>query len=776
MSAPEQNIPETEKESDSDKHHHPSSDEFNNSLLENLQHEELKHKDYALEAVESKSTLDTDDGFRFNEGDIMAILMDDDEDLPVMTLRMWTMAICLAAFIGGVDAFFNMRFPTIHISVVVIQVITWPIGQAWYWIMPNWTLKLPRGYSISLNPGPFNYKEHTCIFVFCNVVISAGLVNNVIIEDTKYFKKNIGIGRQILFNLSCYLHSVALLGLFREIMITPAERVWPGVLSNIALFKTIYSRENPVVNGWRMSRWVFFVIVFLCSFVYYWFPDLIFPFFSTIGAWISWIRPDSHALSQVFGVKTGLGLFPLTLDWTQITSINNPLTTPFFAVASMFASFVFWIWIVVPGLYYQNHWETAHMPIMSNNIFDMQGKQYNFSRVVDSNWQLDKEKFLAYSPAFMPVAFLVSLALGIATFAALVVHTALKFKSEILDPYRNRSTHEDIFNKAVRKYKEFPKWVYIIWLLIALGLGFAFSEGWSDSPIDAGGYFVSVLIGTIMFVPLSLLEARANTTVSLQSFFEIVSANWYKGNSYNLLYFYTFGFSIIQHGMHMAQGAKMGHYMRVPPKYIMSVLFASAIWASLVSPSVSGYLLHHIHDICTDKARNNMVCRKQKTAFNTQSMWGLFGSEIFAPGGRYGWVLWFFLVGALVPIAHFAWCRFRPKTWVKRFDPILFFGGAELIPSVTGYNFSTWFVTAAIFNYFIHRKYTAWWRKYNLVSSIALDAGVAIAAILIYFCVVYTGASKHYHWWGTEVAKKGCDAKGCPHLSKKIPRPQHHTF
>ncbi|PSK79782.1 OPT family small oligopeptide transporter [Candidozyma auris] len=733
-------------------------------------------KDHALAAVESKERLTTDDGFKFNQGDIMAILMDDDAHLPSLTLRMWVMAICLAAFVAGVDSFFNMRFPTIGIGVVVIQVIAWPIGRLWYMIIPQWTVPLPFGLSFSLNPGPFNYKEHTCIFVFCNVVISAGLVNNLVIEDTKFFKKNIGIPRQILFNITCYLHSVSLVGLCRDIITTPAERVWPGVLSNIALFKSIYSRDNPVVHGWKMPRWIFFIIVFLCSFVYYWFPDLIFPFFSNIGAWISWIRPDSAALSQVFGVKTGLGLFPFTLDWTQITSINNPLTTPFFAVASMFFSFVFWIWIVMPGLYYQNHWETAHMPIMSNSVFDKNGKQYNFTRIVDSDWNLDKAKFDEYSQAFMPVAFLMSLALGIAVFAALVTHTILKFPSEIWGPWANRGKQDDIFNKAVRQYKEFPKWIYLVFLVISLGLGFAFSEGWDDSPIDAGGYFVSVLIGTIMFVPLSLLEARANTNISLASFFEIVSANWYKGNAYNLLYFYTFGFSIIQHAMHMAQGAKMAHYMRIPPKNVMFLLACSGIWASLVSPSVTGYLLHHIKDICTDNAKNNMVCRKQKTSFNSHTMWGLFGSEIFVPGGRYGWVLWFFLVGALVPIAHFFWCKFRPNTWVRRFDPILFFGGAAMIPGVTGYNFSTWFVTAAIFNYFIHRRYTSWWRKYNLVSSIALDSGVAIAAILIYFCVVYTGGSKNYKWWGTTVAKKGCDAKGCPHLSKKIPPQTKYDF
>lgn len=747
----------------------PEKEEKDPKNSVSLDEQSFGYGEQVLEAVQSKNSLSTDDGFKFNQGDVMAILMDGDDDMPAATLRMWVLAFGFGAFIAGVDSFFNMRFPTIGITVIVIQVLTWPLGKIWHWIIPDWRIPLPFGRGIRLNPGPFNYREHTCIFIFCNVVVSAGLVNNLVIEDFKFFKKNTGIGRQILFNLSCYIHSFALVGLFRGVMIKPADRVWPGVLSNIALFKSIYSKDNPIVHGWKIPRYAFFLIVFLCSFVYYWFPDLILPFFSTIGAWISWIRPDSAALSQVFGVKTGLGLFPLTLDWTQITSINNPLTTPFFAVASMFVSFVFWIWIVMPGLYYQNHWHTAHMPIMSNSIYDYHGKAYNYSKVVDHNWQLVPEKLEAYSPAFMPIAFLMSLALGIAVFAALVVHFCLQFYDEIYLPWKNRTSEDDIFNQAVKKYKEFPWWYYLLPLAIGLGLGFAFAEGWDDSPIDAGGYFVSVLIGSCIFVPLSLLEARANTTVSIQSFFEIVSANWYKGNAYTVLYFYSFGFSMVQHGMHMAQGAKMGHYMRVPPKIVMTVLFVAGIWASLVSPSVTGFILNHIHGVCTPNAKNNMVCRKQKTAFNTQVMWGLFGNKLFAPGGRYGWVLWFFLVGALVPIAHFAFCKWKPKSWVRRIDPVLFFAGAANIPGVTGYNFSCWFTTAAIFNYFIHKRYTSWWRKYNLVGSIGLDCGVAIAAILIYFCVVYTGGSKNYLWWGTEVSKKGCDAKGCPFKPGPLP-------
>nr|UJH94527.1 ST.14 [Starmerella bombicola] len=737
--------------------------------------ESEKNAEYLINVAGADSASETSENFaKFNQNDILAILpgSDDDDDLPASTWRMWVLAIVFGAVVAGTDAFFGMRFPSISISVVVILVVTWPLGQFLHLCMPAWQVKLPFGMGFNLNPGPFNYKEHACIFMFTNVVTSAGLVNNLVIEDTKFFEVNTGLGRQILFNISCYTISVALLGLFRDILVTPEDRVWPGVLSRIALFKAIYSRDNPVANGWKMTRWVFFLIIFLGSFTWYWFPDLILPFLSDIGAWISWIKPESATLSQVFGVKTGLGLFPLTFDWTQITSINNPLTTPMWAVASMFISFVFWIWIVMPGLYYQNQFETAHFPIMTNKVYTVDQKQYNFRNVVDSEFRLDMDKFRKYSPAMLPIAFLMNLALGIAVFAALVVHFALLFYDEVVVPWRLRNARKDRFNKALEKHKPWPLYLYAILFVIGLGLGFAFSEGWQPTPLDAGGFFVSVLIACCLYIPIALVEARANTLININSFFYIVAANWYKGQPVKLLYFYTFGFGIVQHAMHMAQSAKVGHYLSIRPKIYMTVLFFSGIWSALVSPSVTWFLLKHVKGICTDHAANNMTCRKQKTQFNTQGIWGLFGSHLFAPGGRYSWVLYFFLVGAVVALVHFILLKWR-KThkYAAAFDPILFFGGAENIPSVTGYNYSTWFVTAFLFNFVIHRKFTAWWRKYNLVTAIGMDVGVAITAIIVYFAIVYTGGTKHYNWWATEVASKGCDSKGCPHLNGPVPKP-----
>lgn len=700
----------------------------------------------------------------------MVPIQEDIKDVPVLTLRMWVLAFGLSCVISGVDAFFTMRFPTINISALVALVVSYPLGQLWYLILPQWSIPLPFGQRLSLNPGPFNQKEHACVHMFCQLSIKCGLIFNLVIEQGKFFKNNIGIPRFILFHLSSFMLSFGLAGTTRDILITPKRNVWPAALGSIALFKALHSSENHIANGWRLNRFRWLLIVFTAAFVWFWFPDLILPFLSTLGGWISWIKPSSATLSQVFGTKTGLGLFPLTLDWTQVTSLSEPLFTPFWALTMVFVSFVFWIWIVVPGLYYQNHWQVAHFPIMTNSLYTIHGKKYQANEVVDKNWNLDVRKYDQYSPVMLPIAFIMQVALGLGAFTSMVIQFIFRFKLDIIDPLREKKT--DLFNRAQQKYKPYPSWISIIFIAIGLGLGFAFSEGWSNQQLDAGGYIVSALMGMILYVPIALIESKSAFTVSLAPFFYIVCAYWYKGKPITLSFFYAYGYTTLQHAMHTSQSSKIGHYMNVPPRYVMIVLFFASVWGALVSSSVTGFIVNHLDYVCKENSKNGMTCRRVRTQFNIHLVWGLFGDRLFGAGGRYSFVNWFFLAGGLLSLAVIALQFWKPKNpALLKFNPTLFFAGAENIPLVTGFNYSTYWLVALIFNFIIHKRYAAWWRKYNLVLGIGLDCGTAIAAIVIYFAVVYTGGSNNYNWWGTKGYKNGCDGKGCAHLSGEILKP-----
>jgi hypothetical protein len=58
----------------------------------------------------------------------------------------------------------SLRRPSIVITAIVAQLLSFPLGRAWGQYMPKKVFKI-FGKSFSLNPGPFNIKEHTLIVV-----------------------------------------------------------------------------------------------------------------------------------------------------------------------------------------------------------------------------------------------------------------------------------------------------------------------------------------------------------------------------------------------------------------------------------------------------------------------------------------------------------------------------------------------------------------------------------------------------------------------------------
>jgi len=53
-------------------------------------------------------------------------------------------------------------------------------------------------------------------------------------------------------------------------------------------------------------------------------------------------------------MQTGLGLMPVTFDWSQIAYNGSPLVVPFWAQANVFAGFLVFFALAAPILYYKN--------------------------------------------------------------------------------------------------------------------------------------------------------------------------------------------------------------------------------------------------------------------------------------------------------------------------------------------------------------------------------------------------------------------------------------
>ena len=271
--------------------------------------------------------------------------------------------------------------------------------------------------------------EHACITIMSNVTMAyASADSTSIIQAAKaFYNINLPAGFSVLVVLCCQLLGFGVAGLSAPWIVTPANIIWPGVLSNCALLSTLHSRVNATANGWRVTRLRFFLYVMVGAGCWYFFPGLIFTGLSYF-TWICWIAPKNIVVNQVFGMVSGLALFPVTFDWSQVAYNTNPLLSPFWAAINVFAGFVIFFWICIPGIAYTNTWYTSYLPLMDANVYDNTGSPYNVSLVMTNNGPgstLNVTAYHQYSPPYLGASFAFVYGLSFASITAALVHVYL---------------------------------------------------------------------------------------------------------------------------------------------------------------------------------------------------------------------------------------------------------------------------------------------------------------------------------------------------------------
>jgi hypothetical protein len=103
---------------------------------------------------------------------------------------------------------------------------------------------------------------------------------------------------------------------------------------------------------------------------------------------------------------------------------------------------------------------------------------------------------------------------------------------------------------------------------------------------------------------------------------------------------------------------------------------------------------------------------------------GLIGpSRQFGNHALYHPQLYAMIIGAFLPIPFWFLQRRYPQSWVKYISTPVLLNGVSYIPPATGINYSSWFLVGFIFQYLVRTRNFAWWRKFNYVTSAALDSG-----------------------------------------------------
>ena len=256
----------------------------------------------------------------------------DDVDTPCETIRAHLLGYIWAIIAQFTNSLFNSRFPNITLSSAVAQILLYPCGMLLAKILPDWGFTL-RGKRVSLNPGPWTYKEQ----MLSTIIVDVGLTSaycfwNIQVQTVYYKDTWLTPGYGILLLLSTQLMGLGFSGLLRRFVVYPVETLWPSILPTLALNRALLVPEKKeTIHGWSISRYRFFFYIFTGMFIYFWLPGFLFPALSYF-AWMTWIKPNNFNLNIITGNQDGLGFNPIpTFDWNIISYLSQPLAYPFFS-------------------------------------------------------------------------------------------------------------------------------------------------------------------------------------------------------------------------------------------------------------------------------------------------------------------------------------------------------------------------------------------------------------------------------------------------------------
>ncbi|KAI0785549.1 OPT oligopeptide transporter [Abortiporus biennis] len=692
-----------------------------------------------------------------------AVANTDDPTMPVSTLRAWCIGILWAVLIPGMNQFFYFRYPSVNVTCIVAQLLSFPIGQLWARYMPRVSL-----FGLPINPGPFTMKEHVLITVMANVGSTSAYATDIVAVQRVFYNQTYNFAYQWMITMSTQLIGFSIGGILRRFLVQPPSMIWPTNLVTCALFNTLHSQQYAGV-GQRggISRERFFFYAFTGSALWYFLPGYLFMALSGFN-WVCWIAPDNVVVNQLFGYNSGLGMSLITFDWSQIAYIGSPLATPWWAEANIAAGFVLFFWIITPILYYTNTWYAKYLPISSRMSYDNTGAIYDVTRIINTDLTLNIEKYKAYSPLFLSTTFAIAYGLSFASITATITHTFLYFRKQLyIQAKRSMSEQPDIHARLMSRYPQVPEWWYLIIFVTMFAFGTITVEVWhTDFPVWA--FVLALIISFLYTIPIGIIQAITNQQIGLNVITELLVGYMLPGRPLAMMLFKTWGYITMSQALTFTSDFKLGHYMKIPPRPMFWAQVIASIIALTVQLGVQSWMFTNIKDMCSPDQPNGFICPGTEVFGTASIIWGVVGpARQFSKGQIYYGLSFFFLVGAILPLAGYIINMKWPNGLMRYVNFPVILNGSTYIPPATASNYVPWTIVGFLFNYVIRRRHFAWWTKYNYVLSAALDSGVAFSAIIIFFCLEFPkdgaiGANTIQLWWGNKGYMENADGNATP--------------
>ncbi|KAF3440306.1 hypothetical protein FNV43_RR18590 [Rhamnella rubrinervis] len=694
----------------------------------------------------------------------LTVPVTDDPSLPAVTFRTWALGTIACVLLSFLNQFFWYRKEPLTVTSISAQIAVVPLGHLMASMITDRVFFKGKKWEFTLNPGPFNVKEHVLITIFANSGAGNVYAIHIVSAVKVFYRKNLTFPVGLLVVITTQVLGFGWAGVFRRYLVEPASMWWPKNLVQVSLFRALHEKEKRPIGG--LTRNQFFLIAFTCSFAYYVLPGYLFSILTSLS-WVCWLFPTSILAQQLGSGLHGLGIGAFGFDWSTISSyLDSPLASPWFATANVAVGFGLLMYVVTPIAYWLNLYEAKTFPIFSDELFMSTGQNYNISAIIDPNFHLDTKAYESKGPLYISTFFAVNYGINFACLAATIVHVFLFHGREIwlLSKSAFQEKNMDVHAKLMRRYKQVPQWWFMC-ILSANIVATIFTCHYYNDQLQLKWWGVLLACGLafLFTLPIGIVKATTNQSPGLNVITEYMIGYLYPGYPVANMCFKVYGYISMKQGVAFLEDFKLGHYMKIPPRAMFLAQVVGTFMSAIVHLGTAWWLMDTVPDLCDRSLLppdSPWTCPSDHVFYDASVIWGLIGPRrIFGDLGHYSSINWFFLGGAIAPlVVWLAQKAFPNKKWIGLIHMPVIFGATMNMPPATAVNYTSWVLIGFASGFVAYRYYRGWWSRHNYVLSGALDAGLAFMGVLLHLCLGMEHIS--LKWWGN--GSEGCPLASCP--------------
>lgn len=280
----------------------------------------------------------------------------------------------------------------------------------------------------------------------------------------------------------------------------------------------------------------------------------------------------------------------------------------------------------------KNVFYSQFMPVSVGMAYDNTGLPYNLSAVVSNN-EFDQAKYEQYSPMFLPITYAVTYGTIFAIYPAIIVHTFLWYRHDIVRQFRRSLSDEtDIHSYLMRRYRDVPRWWFLAFGIACIVLGIVSIEI-CKTGLPVWAFFLALIFAAFFVLPFGIIQAITNQQFFLSVLAEVLIGYALPGRPVAAMLFKMLASDTVGQATAYCSDLKFGHYMKIPPRLIFTSQIISSAVAVIASIVAQQWALDNIPDICSPDQKSFFTCPNLKIFTTASIIWGGIGPRrLFSHG------------------------------------------------------------------------------------------------------------------------------------------------